>query len=551
MSSTKPIMQSLRSILKQYPWMAALTLAIILAAIVAALYPPLILGSIVDSLSAGQSETAQLAVLYFVLLAAAGLLQAGQNVMITRLGQKIMHGLRSELAAKLHRLPASYFTAHPSGEITSRFVNDVDAIDTLFTDGIISMFANALTVVSILWMIFTKSRGLGILLLLVTPLLFLMTRAFQRKTLSAQLANRAAIAKVSSHIPETIRNIRMIRSFQVQRHMEERYDSFIEASYEATDRSNLFDSIYSPIIKMSSASVIAVMMVLAAGGGRMQAFFGLSVGTAVAVIAYVNSIFDPLENIGMEIQTIQAASAGLERITDFLSEPERTIPENMPAYVPGAPCVEFRSVSFRYRKEQEILHDLSFRIQPGEHVTFIGRTGAGKSTIFRLITDLYEPQSGEVLIHGISSSLIPDRMRRSLCGVVEQDFHPVMGTVRDQVTLFSQDITSAQVERAVRLSGLEEAILQLPKGYDTPFRDTAFSKGQLQLLSIARALAAEPEILLLDEFTANLDSATEEMVMHAISRAAEGRTVISISHRLNSAVSDTRMIEIVPLAAEA
>jgi len=333
--------------------------------------------------------------------------------------------------------------------------------------------------------------------------------------------------------------------------MEERYDSFIEASYEATDRSNLFDSIYSPIIKMSSASVIAVMMVLAAGGGRMQAFFGLSVGTAVAVIAYVNSIFDPLENIGMEIQTIQAASAGLERITDFLSEPERTIPENMPAYVPGAPCVEFRSVSFRYRKEQEILHDLSFRIQPGEHVTFIGRTGAGKSTIFRLITDLYEPQSGEVLIHGISSSLIPDRMRRSLCGVVEQDFHPVMGTVRDQVTLFSQDITSAQVERAVRLSGLEEAILQLPKGYDTPFRDTAFSKGQLQLLSIARALAAEPEILLLDEFTANLDSATEEMVMHAISRAAEGRTVISISHRLNSAVSDTRMIEIVPLAAEA
>lgn len=543
------LMQVLKRILKSHPWMCAMTLIAIAGAVITSLYPPLVLESIVDDLSNTRSVAFGAAMLYFILIAVSGFLEAGQNAMITKLGQKITHGLRSELDAKLERMPASYLTAHPSGEIASRFVNDVDTVDTLFTDGIVSMFADACKVISILIVIFTKSLGLGILMIIVTPLLFLMTRAFQKRMLKAQMDNRKAIARVNNHIPETIRNIRMIRSFHVQKHMEDRYDDYIDDSYQATDRSNFFDAIYSPIVNVVSAGVIAVMMIFAASGGTFQNLFGLSVGTAVAIIAYVNKVFDPLESIGMEIQSIQSAVAGVKRINEFLDEPERTVPETMPEEDDRKPCISFDNVTFGYNPNRIILHGLSFAIKDGEAVTFIGRTGAGKSTIFRLLLGLYLPQNGTAEIHGMNAAEIPDSAKRKLFGYVEQSFHPVTGTILDQITLFDPDISREDAIKAAKLVYLDDALEHLPKGFDTPFEQASFSEGQLQLLSIARAIAAKPKILLLDEITANLDSATETCVLLALNKASKGRTVISISHRLNEAVKETRTIEIPSLQA--
>ena len=536
-----------RRVLTASPWITLLTGAVILLSVAAALFPPLVLERAVNDLTAGRGVSLGLAFAYLGLVALAGVLESGQNVMITVLGQKVTHGLRSALCAKLRHLPASYYTSHSAGETDSRFVNDVDAVDALFTNGIVSMFADACKVISILAVIWDKSTGLGLLMVLVTPVLFVMTRLFQKRMLKAQMENRAAIGKVNHHVPETIANIRMIHVLRRETYMERRYDAYIKESYRATDRTNLYDSIYSPIVIFISSCVISVMMVCAAMGGGVRAFFGISVGTAVAMIAYVGKVFGPLESIGMEIQNIQSAVAGVKRIEAFLAETEREEPADVPAgeeRKEEEALLRFDGVRFGYGGEGDVLRDLCFSVKKGETVTLVGRTGAGKSTVFRLLLGLYRPDAGKITVKGIPAADIPDGEKRRLFGYVEQSFHLVEGTVAEQISLFDPAVGRKEVEDAARLVGLHESILALPEGYDTPAAQISFSQGQLQLLSIARAVAASPEILLLDEITANLDSDTERRVLQALDRAARGRTVLSISHRLGQTVSGGRLLAI-------
>lgn len=520
---------------------------LILCTVLFSLLPPLVLEHIVNRLTAGQTVALNLALIYFIILAVSNLFEASQNAVITIFGQKITHSLREKMCDKLSRLPASYFTLHEPGKITSRFVNDVDAVDALFTNGIISMFADACQVISIILIIFWKSTGLGLLMLFVTPLLFVLTRCFQKRMLKAQLANRAAVGKVNNHIPETIRNLRMIHTLFRQKYMEQRYDDYIQESYAAMEKSNIYDSIYSPIIIFISSCVIALMMVLSAMGGGVQSFFGMSVGTAVAVIAYVGKVFTPLESIGMEIQNIQSAVAGVQRIDEFLSADERVPAAPLscpPTPVPGEAAICFEHVRFGYDPALPVLDELSFTVNTGESVTLTGRTGAGKSTVFRLLLGLYQPDAGAITICGIDAAAIPDKDKRSLFGYVEQSFPLLPGTVAEQITLFDPAISQTQTEQAAKLAGLHESILALPKGYDTPVTENTFSEGQLQLLAVARAVAADPKILLLDEMTANLDSDTERRVMEALENASKNRTVLSISHRLYEQTMSGKLISL-------
>ena len=318
--------------------------------------------------------------------------------------------------------------------------------------------------------------------------------------------------------------------------MADRYDSAIQDSYQAMEKSNFYDSIYSPIVLIISALVVAVMMVCASLGGGMQELFGMSVGTAVAVIAYVGKVFGPLESIGMEIQSVQSAVAGVRRIREFLSEPEEK-PTDASLTLDalrrsGKPAVEVADVTFSYDGERNVLQNCGFTVTEGESVTLTGRTGAGKSTVFKLLLGLYRPQAGTVRIYGADAASIPPHLRRRLFGYVEQAFHLVPGTVLNQITLWDDDISREKAEEAARLVGLHETICALEQGYDTPCKEGLFSQGQFQLLAIARAVAADPAILLLDEITANLDGDTEQAVLTALERAAARRTVVSISHRL-------------------
>lgn len=522
---------------------AGLSLGIVLAvagAIVTALLPPWILGSIVDTITAGNAVPVALVILYFAFTVLTGLTESLREGLLTVFGQKITHALRSSMMEKYTNLTAGELTKQEPGTIVSRFVGDVDTVENLFTSGIISMFADACKIISILVVIWLKNRGLAIVLLILLPFLYWFTRTVQKNMLKAQIENRRAVGRASGHVPETLHNIRTIHTLGKERYMEQRYDEYIAESYRAVDRTNFYDAIYSPVILILNAIVVAVVMLFSASGNaKVLTLFGMSAGTAVAVINYISQIFTPVESLGMEIQTIQSAIAGVHRINEFyaleeLPERVRNL-ETSVAIAQETPFVELQNVTFTYEDDsRKILHHLSFKVYPGEQVTLSGRTGAGKSTVFKLLLGLYQPGEGKVLIQGRDAIQIPENEKRSLYGYVEQTFHRVPGTVKDQITLYDDSFTMEEVREAARIAGLDATIEQLEKGYDTLCTSEIFSQGQWQLLSIARAAVAKPKLLLLDEITANLDAQTEEEVLQALKRASEGRTVISISHRVNA-----------------
>lgn len=516
-------------------------------AIAFSLFPPLILGKIIDSLTAGQSVSIGMAGLYFALLALAGLLESLREGGLTLFGQKITHALRSRLMGKMVRLSADTLSHIEPGALVSRFVGDVDAVENLFTSGIVSMFADACKIISILAVVWFQNRGLALILVLLLPFLFWFTRHVQKNMLAAQLDNRRAVSRAAGHVPESLHNIRTIHTLGKEAYMEQRYDDYIEDSYRAMEKSNFYDAIYSPVILILNAVVVAAVMLLSASGNaRVLTLFGMSAGTAVAVINYISQIFTPVESLGMEIQTIQSAVAGVRRINEFLSqsEPAPRKPVSLPANLPaGQPQVELRNVAFGY-DDHTVLQNICLQVQAGEQVTLAGRTGAGKSTVFKLLLGLYTPQSGSVLIEGVPAADIADQDRRALFGYVEQRFHQVPGTVRDQITLYDPAISDQAVRTAAKLAGLSDTIESLPQGYDTLCTPELFSQGQWQLLSIARAAAANPRMLLLDEITANLDAETENTVLQALRRVSADRTVISISHRTGAQTG--RVIPIEP-----
>lgn len=536
--------KNVRSVIRQtVTGYAGLSLGIVLAvagAIVTALLPPWILGSIVDTITAGNAVPVALVILYFAFTVLTGLTESLREGLLTVFGQKITHALRSSMMEKYTNLTAGELTKQEPGTIVSRFVGDVDTVENLFTSGIISMFADACKIISILVVIWLKNRGLAIVLLILLPFLYWFTRTVQKNMLKAQIENRRAVGRASGHVPETLHNIRTVHTLGKERYMEERYDEYIAESYRAVDRTNFYDAIYSPVILILNAIVVAVVMLFSASGNaKVLTLFGMSAGTAVAVINYISQIFTPVESLGMEIQTIQSAVAGAHRINEFyaLEElPERVRNLETPVVTEEeTPFVELQNVTFAYEDDsRKILHHLSFKVYPGEQVTLSGRTGAGKSTVFKLLLGLYQPGEGKVLIQGRDAFQIPENEKRSLYGYVEQTFHRVPGTVKDQITLYDDSFTMEEVREAATIAGLDATIEQLEKGYDTICTSEIFSQGQWQLLSIARAAVAKPKLLLLDEITANLDAQTEEEVLQALKRASEGRTVISISHRVNA-----------------
>lgn len=583
-------------------------------AILLSLVPPMILARIIDGLTTKRMAGFGWIMAYFGLLALTGLMESAREGLLIIFGQKMTHTLRSGLMEKLVHLKADDLSRQEPGSVVSRFVGDVDTVENLFTSGIVSMFADVCRIVSILVVIWFKNRGLSMILLILLPFLLVFTRYVQKNMLISQLQNRKAVSRASGHVPETLRNIRTIHCLSKESYMERKYDEYLGDSYRAMERTNFYDAVYSPVVLILNAIVVACVMLLSASGSpRVLTLFGMSAGTAVAVMNYISQIFTPVESLGMEIQTIQSAVAGIHRINEFLSIeelPEREellereeLPEKeeLPAieelsekeelpkreelsgkeellereelpsmeelsgkeelpkreelpereelskkeWIPegnrfpeqrkenGEAFVEFRDVTFGY-DERKILKQLSFQVKQGERVTLMGRTGAGKSTILKLLLGLYEPQEGEVRIQGIAASNIPDGDKRRIFGYVEQSFHMVPGSVKDQITLFDPVITDQAVKNVASLTGLQDTIEALPDGYDTICTPELFSQGQWQLLSIARAAAASPRLLLLDEITANLDAETEKEVLQALKRVSGERTVISISHRTSA-----------------
>ena len=554
------VFSAIREAAATHRLLSAGTILCAIASVLASLLPPLLLARVIDTLTGGLPLPFTAALLYFGSLALEGVLSSAQETLLEMFGQRMTHALRSEMSRKLTHLSAATLSAQNPGEVAARFSGDVDTVEALFTSGVISMAADACRILSIFAVIAVKNPGLAVLLLLVMPVLTVFTRHVQKRMLSAQLENRHAVAAISGQVPEALHNIRTIHALGLESYMGRRYDRRIGESYAAVEKTNFYDAIYSPAVLVLNAVVVGVVMLLSASGNAtVLTLFGMSVGTSVAIINYISRIFSPIESLGMEIQTIQSAMAGVKRIDAFLAQPERTIPATDASHASEADSristdsprgdIAFSHVTFGYG-DHPVLADLSFTVKAGEQVTLVGRTGAGKSTVFRLLLGLYQPEKGSITIGNTDVSQISDRARRSCIGCVEQHFARVPGTVLDQITLSDPRITREMAQKAAQLAGLDAAIRSFPSGYDTPCSDGMFSQGEWQLLSIARAAAADPAILLLDEITANLDAETEAQVLDALRRASAGRTVLSISHRVYETLGG-RTIEIKPLQSPA
>lgn len=523
------LLTCVKQVIHDHPVLSLFTLACIVICIPVSLIPALIMEELVNRLVSGNTFILNPAVKWIGVSLLACVLEALREGMITWLGQSVLHALRTMLSEKLERLETSYYTGHPAGEILSILVNDTDSAGSLFTGGIVSMAADACSIIGILYVICTRSMGLAVILLVVLPLVFVFTRHVQKKMLVRQKENRQAKAGSAAILPETIRCASSIAMYDAQDYMQERFDAAIEKGYEAMNHVSFYDAVYSPVIVTLSSVLIGCTMTLIAYNTGMSEWFGVSVGTGVALITYITQIFGPLESLGQEIQSIQESSACLSRLNAFMDLPERMVKEtdrtdNMDEIV-------FDHVSFGYDPDTMVLNDISLTIRKGERVLVEGRTGSGKSTMFALLQGLYAPERGNIRVFGYDPYCMDDETGRHLFGVVEQKTGLIEGTLQDQITLHRPDITDDMIHEAVETAGLLSYVKSLPQGLNTGKQDLTLSDGQLQLISIARAVVCRPCILLLDEMNASIDANTERQVMDAMQRAAKGRTVISIAHR--------------------
>ncbi|MEG0689376.1 MAG: ABC transporter ATP-binding protein, partial [Hungatella sp.] len=405
---------------------------------------------------------------------------------------------------------------------------------------------DCLKIVGIVISIALFSLQLGLLALLLIPLISVITRNFQRKLLIAHTQNLKQLGRVNNHISESMKNIFMIKAYSKEEYMEGLYEKRLQDNFTTIERVNFYDSCYAPIIQLIRAAVISAVVLLSFG---QQSVLGISLGMVAASIDLIANLFAPVEALGMELQSIQKGISGAKRIDEFLGQSEaeekdRQITAEAICAPESTAAFAFEGVSFSYADaEKPVLSEITLTIEPGESVTFAGRTGVGKTTLFKLIMGLEKPTQGHITLGGVDVCKIPNDQKRRLLGYVEQNFSFVEGTVAQQISLDEEGITREQVEKALAFVGLLDSVNAMEAGLDTPIKSQDdFSQGQKQLLAIARAIVTNPPVLLLDEVTANLDSTTEENVVRILGEVGQKRTILSVSHRLTSLLHCDRVV---------
>ncbi len=534
--------KSIYQVIKKNRGLVALLILAVLGVVVISLIPPQILRIIIDNNLVPKNRDGLLrwAIVYLAVLLFIGVFDFLKEAILTILGQKITKEIRSEMMRKLGKLNSRFFSSQQTGTVVSRFTNDVDAINTLFTSGVVGMIISSFKIIGIVISIWLFSYQLGLITLLFLPIIYGITRLFQKRMLESQMQNRIQVGQVNNHISESLTNMLMIKSYSKEAYMEKNYTRYLQENFLTLDKVNFYDAVFSPIIQTLRAVVIASIVILSS---QQLNFLGISLGMIAASIELISNLFEPVENLGLQLQAIQQAISGVRRVNEFYSEPEEEgkndeliaaeiIPER------SAVRLNFNNVSYQYETGTDILQNINLSLNTMEKVTFVGRTGVGKSTLFKLIMGILQPVEGVITLNGIDVCAIPNREKRKIFGYVDQSFHLIKGTVAEQISLQDEGITRGEIEEALKYVGMMEYVESLEQGLDTEINnDSIFSQGQKQLLAIARAIVTNPPILLLDEITANLDSMTEERIVSVLQKASSVHTVLSISHRLSAMIA--------------
>jgi ATP-binding cassette subfamily B protein len=557
-------------------WLALVGVAVLLGALLE-LAPPLLMKQIVDAhLALGRSEALLwIAVLYLGATAAVQAMGFLTEYLTAIIAQGVLRRLRVRLFAHLQTLPMSYYDRTPLGDTISRCTADVETVSTLFTTaasgGAVASSgggqggtSGATVLMSIVRLgtiaaaLVALSPPLALVAALTAVPVVFVTRAFQVRVRDAERANRQAVGLQNTQLQEMLGGVEVIRALGSEAAFIARFREALRDGLAAHNRATVYSALYIPLMVMLSSVAMALVLWVGVAGQGLLAALNISLGTLTAFVLLLQRFFVPIMSLGNEWQTVQAALAGLERISQVLALPSEA-PAPRGSHAPHArkgyalrrrsrastTTVELREVCFGYLPDRPVLRGVSLAIQPGEHLMLVGRTGAGKSSILHLLGGLYTPWSGTVRVAGADPALLPDDARRRVLGVVLQVVHLFRGTVFDNLTLGDTSVSRQAVQRAAAIAGADAFIQALPQGYDTLLGSgLQLSAGQRQLLALTRALVWDPSVLLLDEATAAVDSASEAAFRTALRTAVlgDGRAVLTVAHRLATAQEADRVL---------
>ncbi len=538
------LMRRLMTYIRPYRTSAVLALLLIICASGLSVLPPYLTKVAIDRfIRNGDLPGLNLvAGLYVATLGAVFGLSFGQTWVMNVMGQKIMFDLRREIFGHLQKLDVAFFDRNPVGRLMTRVTTDVDALNELFTAGVISVFGDIFTLAGIVIILFLMNYRLALVIFSVLPLLFLITFFFKVKVRGSFRRVRAAIARINAFLQENITGTAVVQAFGQEKKQFSRFEKINREHLDANLQSIYYYAIFYPLLELVGA--MAVALVIWYGG--LQVFAGtLSLGALVAFIQYSDRFFRPISDLSEKYTILQAAMASSERIFKLLDRPPAIVSppgETLREVVRGE--IEFRHVSFEYNPGEPVLRDVSFLVHPGEMVALVGATGAGKSTIISLLSRFYDVTSGTILIDGADVRAYDLQGLRRSIGIVLQDVFLFSGTIAQNIRLGDDRISDAQVRRVSEIVNADAFISRMERGYDTRVgeRGSSLSVGQKQLLAFARALAHDPRILVLDEATSSIDTETELLIRDALERLLRDRTSIVIAHRLSTVQNADRII---------
>ena len=539
-------MKRLLGYLKPHKWLMLLSSVLVIALIGVELYKPIIIGNAIDEyigsygqpgVELGMEEAfrgiLRAGGLYALMLLLGFVFNASNTWILQNIGQSIIYRMREEVFAHSHSLSVNFFNTQPVGKLVTRVSNDTEAVNELFSQILAKLFKNSVKIIGFAVVMLSIDVRMALYSFILIPFVTGLTFFFRYMSRKAYRLTRTRITELNTFLSEHISGMKLIQIFAREREKYQEFEDKSEQLFRANWREVMTFAVFRPSIYM--LSVFAMVIVIGQGSASVLAGT-VSLGTLFVFINYISSFFEPIQELAEQFGTLQSSLASAEKIFSILDEKPEIVNPAEPREITIQGRIEFRHVWFAYEKDDYILKDVSFCIEPGEKVAFVGATGAGKSSILNLIGRYYDVQRGEILIDGVDIREIDkDTLRRAI-GQVQQDVFIFTGDVKGNISLDNEEITREEIERAARIVNADSFINKMPDGYDEPVteRGSTLSAGQRQLLSFARTLAYQPTILVLDEATANIDTETESLITQALEKLMEGRTTIMVAHRLST-----------------
>lgn len=539
--SQKQVFKRLVNYLKTYKWLTFFALAFLLLTTIVQTVIPLVARYFIDHYIHNIGQLGLLILLgYFLLYVLQMIFSYVGNYLFSKVAYSIVRDIRQDAFDNVEKLGMAYFDQTPAGSIVSRLTNDTESISEMFS-GILSSFISAIFIfVTTLYTMIVLDVRLTLLVVLFLPFIFILVNLYRKKSVKVIASTRSKLSDINTKLSESIEGIRVIQAFRQEERLKDEFDNINQEHLAYANKSVLLDSIFlRPAMSLLKLLGYAVLMTYF---GLTWNTLGITAGLMYAFIQYINRLFDPLISVTQNFSTLQTSMVSAGRVFTLIDRRDYEPKQDDHDLTVQEGSIEFKHVNFSYDGERKILDDISFKVNKGETIAFVGSTGSGKSSIINVFMRFYEFESGQVLLDGKDIRQYPQEELRKTVGLVLQDPFLYHGTIKSNIKMY-QDLSDEEVAAAAEFVDAADFIQQLPQGYDEPVteRGSTYSTGQRQLLAFARTIASQPKILILDEATANIDSETEDVIQGSLRKMRQGRTTIAIAHRL-STIQDANCI---------